>query len=738
MKHFSIDPIDLRAFQDENQQLRELLSRLVSEKELLEQQVNELEAEVLVQEQLSVRETQGFQYYQTLFFAAPTALLLIDVHARLVDINQKAGELFQVDPELVRKENLRTWLKKESGIELLGALKSLQEGQQSGQKTLHLQRGDLLIYRLTRLQGDLSGCFLLVMESVHLDQLTSQSLFLANSVIEQLREAVMITDAKGHIIRINQAFSQITGYTSEEALGNTPQLLNSGRHDDHFYKQFWSEIKHHGWWQGEVWNRRKTGEVFPEWLQVSRVHDEFTGRNYYVGIFSDISERKVHQDQLDRLAFYDLLTGLPNRTLMTRFLDTRLMRAAESDELLALLFIDLDKFKEVNDHFGHAEGDLVLREATQRLISQVKEDDLAARIGGDEFVVILSRFKQQAEAEQVAASLIRLLSEPYVTSKSTHYLSASIGLAFYPAHGRSVEDLMRRADAAMYRAKHQGRNTWTVFDAEQEIKTQLNRRLIKLLWKAVAEPEKYIQMHYQPIFAANNPGQPCEYEALVRLQDDEGQLIFPDEFIQLAEEDVVCSPFGEAIFKAVCHDFQRYQLGSDLVCCINLSAMQFRQADLLARLEQVALSYGLALEQFNFEVTETAMMHNMSLMLDTLTQIRQAGSSISLDDFGTGYASLSMLRSLPVNVLKIDRSFTQDLERSEETRTLVKAMIAMAKALGLRIITEGVENQRQLDWLHQQQVDQVQGYLLGKPHPASYWFGGGHASGMQSPRPARP
>lgn len=731
----AFDPADVEAFKDENQRLREKVTHLMAEKELLELQINELEAEVLVQEQLSIRETQGYEHYESLFTQAPIALIHLDTHGKILNLNLSAAELLGASLADLIEENLRPLLNNESSIELISLIKAAQESQQSQQAVLVLAQGKLAVTNIRLFSDASSPSFLLALEGVNLEQLSSQSLALANSVIEQLREAVMITDTRGSIVRVNQAFSQITGYTKEEVLGRSPSLLSSGRHDQHFYQRLWDEIQHHGWWQGEVWNRRKAGDIYPEWLQISRVHDSLSNQNYYVSIFSDISERKTHQDQLDRLAFYDLLTGLPNRTLMNRFLEAKLLGNPGKQDSLAVMFIDLDQFKDVNDHYGHAEGDRVLREATQRLISRVRESDLASRIGGDEFVVVLSRLKSREDAEKVAADLIKQLGQPYRTEKAAHYLSASIGLAFYPSHGQNVEDLMRRADAAMYRAKNSGRNTWQVFDENQEEKILADKKMIRLIWKAIKQPETYFQIHYQPIYSLQDTSKPLEFEALVRLVDEQGQLIFPDQFIQLAEEDAVCNPMGLAILEAVCADLNRYQVAEGLTLCINLSAVQFRDQDLLHLLEASAEKYGRSLSQFNFEVTETALMHNMALMSDLLSELRHQGSLIALDDFGTGYASLSMLRNLPIDILKIDKSFTSELEHSQETQTLVKAMIAVAKALNLKVVTEGVETQTELDWLKEQLVERVQGYLLGKPQPARYWFGGQHGKAT-APTPA--
>ncbi len=727
---------DVQAFREENQRLHEQLHQHQNQLLLLESQVNELEADALIQEQLLSQDLAYLRRFEELFLQSPQVMLLIDHHCHILEINDFGCRFLGIDRERLINKNLRSFLRKESSVALIGFIKQVVDAEKDQiepdfvspkQKILALENGELIILEVTQFRGiDAVGQqFVLCLHPLSSRHLSSQSLYLANTILEQLREGVCITDTKGQIIKINMAFTEITGYTEPEVLGQTPAILNSGRHSQSFYQSMWQELQHHGWWSGEIWNRRKSGEVYPEWLQISRVHNDHSGQTFYVGIFSDITERKNHQDQLDRLAFYDVLTGLPNRTLLTRFLETKLLRVPEQSDQMAVIFVDLDKFKEVNDHYGHAEGDLVLREATQRIMARIRDNDLASRIGGDEFVLVLSRLQKREDAEVVVKDLIDSLSQPYITAKSSHRLSASIGVAFYPAHGHCVEDLMRRADAAMYKAKAQGRNTWQVFDEEHEVQIIENNKLIQLVWQAIEAPERYIQMHYQPIFSGSDPQQPVEYEALVRLQDGEGKLIYPDQFIEVAEQKGAIEKLGLAIFQAVCFDCRTQALPSDVRVSINLSAMQFRTPELAMQLERIARSYDHPIHRFDFEVTETAIMHNLGLMSQTLIQLQSQHSRILLDDFGTGYASLSMLKNLPVDLVKIDKGFTYELDRSEETQTLVSAMIAMAHALKLKVVVEGVENQAQLDWLLENKADYLQGYLLGKPQIASVWMGGG-------------
>lgn len=711
---------DLDAFREENSRLIEQRSILENEFNLLEQRISELEAEALMQTQIEQNDLSVQKQFSTLFDASPAALLLIDHHGKIEMLNGAASEMLQQDREQLIGHNLRKFMKRESSLALLQLLQASEHSLSPvhSEKIFALKNEVLFSLNFVRLrdQGQFAGFFLLSPTLVALDQVSGQSLRLASSIIEQIREGLMVTDAKGRVVRVNQAFSEITGYSDAEVLGKTPQLLHSGRHSAEFYQKMWQQIQHHGWWAGEIWNKRKTGEVFPEWLQISRIYDQQTAQTFFVATFSDITDRKAHQNQLDRLAFYDALTGLPNRSMLMQFLDAQLSRLqADSQNNMAVLFLDLDKFKEVNDHYGHAEGDRVLREATQRIIARIRESDIASRIGGDEFVLVLSRIKDESDAINVVNDLIEALSDPFVTDKSTHYLSASIGLVMAPRHGDNVEDLMRRADAAMYRAKNLGRNTYQIFSEEDEHRIIESNQMIKHLWQAIGDPVNWIEMHYQPIYQLGDRQNPTHYEALIRLRSNSGELIYPDLFIELAEQNGVINALGYAIFEVICHDMKTRQLPDAIKIAVNLSPIQFRQEDFIERLQAIADQHQLRFSNFHFEVTETATMQNVGWISDVLEVLKARGAHVMLDDFGTGFASLSILKNLPVDILKIDRSFVQELTHSDETQTLVKAMVAMAKALSLKIVVEGVETQEQYDWLATQEVDYFQGYLLGRP-----------------------
>ncbi|SFR58893.1 bifunctional diguanylate cyclase/phosphodiesterase [Thiomicrospira sp. ALE5] len=711
---------DILAYREENSRLNEERQSLEHIAAFFEQRISELEAELELQTRQEMDNEDGRAFYQTLYMESPLALVLIDHHGEILLVNTKARSLLANKDSQFEGRNFRKFLSKPSRILFIKLLKnlSLSEKNVTADTIFTHQDGQDFTLRAQKIVlGDVkSPRFLMSLTEVSLTQLSDSSIRLASSIIDQIREGLMITDHRGKIIKVNHAFTEITGFSQLDALGATPAILHSGRHPQEFYQDMWTEIHHHGWWAGEIWNKRKTGEVFPEWLQISRIKDDVTDKVFYAATFSDITDRKYHQNQLDRLAFYDSLTGLPNRTLLNQTLDARLSRLKnEHPYQIAVMFLDLDKFKDVNDHYGHAEGDKVLREATQRIVSRIRENDMTARIGGDEFVLVLTRIQSKQDAEHVTEDLLAILSEPYVTQKGKHFLSASIGIAFSPKDGNNVEDLMRRADAAMYVAKNKGRNTFHVFEPKQEDQLIESNVMLSQIRLAVAQPLKHIQMHYQPIFSADQPDKPIHYEALIRLIDTHGNLVYPNLFIELAEQHGLIGQLGMALFEKVCEDIAGSTLDETIKIAVNLSPLQFYIEHLAFQLSSIAEKSGLSLSRFYFEITETATMQNLSLMISVLSELRSQGAQIMLDDFGTGYASLSMLKNIPVNVLKIDQSFVFELAESPQTQSLVRAMIGMAQALDLKTVAEGVETQQQAEWLERYGADYLQGYLLGRP-----------------------
>ncbi|PLA74812.1 hypothetical protein CYQ88_04275 [Hydrogenovibrio sp. SC-1] len=608
---------DIEAYKDENARLLDQHIALEHQFNLLEQQVSEMEAETQYRFQTGDDDCVDIDKYEQLFFQAPMALILVNERGDIIEVNEIAVELLQKEVGQLKSINFRKLLVAQSSVNFLMALQKLNSSLQ--QKQLHqlvtLKDGSLVDAWFRMINPEITQNFSVMISLNLIDvQVPSPHSFRLFSVMfEQSREGVIITDTDGTIINVNHAFCEITGYAESEVLGKNPRLLHSGYHNEAFYKEMWQQLFHAGWWVGEVWNRRKNGETYPEWLTIYRVHDDQLAQSFYVANFSDLTERKQHQQQLDRLAFYDILTGLPNRSMLNNFIEEKLT-SPKASEKIAVCFLDLDKFKDVNDNYGHPEGDRILREASQRILSRIREGDMACRVGGDEFVVVLTRIQVAEDAKVVAQDLLEVLSNPFKTKQAQHRLSVSIGISFSAEHGKTVSDLMRRADAAMYKAKNLGRNGFQVFESEDEQQLSEANTVLSHIWQAIDHPLQTIEMHYQPVYAREDTNIPRHFEALVRIQVDGEQLIYPGSFIELAEQQGLMDKLGMAIFESVCRDIVECLLPSDFRVAVNLSQQQFYNQRLLEQLELKAKEYGLSLSRFQFEVTETATMENLHLM----------------------------------------------------------------------------------------------------------------------------
>lgn len=709
---------DIEAYQDENARLLDQHITLEHQFNLLEQQLTEIEAEAQDNLQSNQKTLDSNNQYEQMFLQSPIALVEVDENGLIIAANQMAVELLQKKSLILKNTNIRTFLVAKSRVNFIKTIQSMISdlNVKRNQQVLTFKDGRLVDAQFQIIDSAViqNTTILMSLNLIDLNVPSPHSYRLFSVMFEQSNEGVIITDRDGTIVNVNHAFCEITGYSQIEAIGQNPKLLHSGYHNEAFYKKMWQQFLDIGWWSGEIWNKRKNGEIYPEWLSIYRVYDEQLAHTYYIANFSDLTQRKHHQQQLDRLAFYDALTGLPNRTRLHNFIEDKLASAKSADKV-AVLFLDLDKFKDVNDQYGHPEGDRVLREAAQRILSRIREGDMACRVGGDEFVVVLTRIHKPDDAITVAKDMVEVLSKAFVTEHNRHRLSVSIGLSFSSKHGKNFSDLMRRADSAMYKAKHLGRNRFQVFQLEDDDQLNHIATVIAHIWRAIDRPLQAIEMHYQPVYSAENTLCPRHFEALVRIKTEDDQLIFPGDFIELAEQHGLMDELGMAIFEAVCRDIVKHQLDSALRVAVNLSQQQFYNGNLIEHLELKAKEFQLDLSRFQFEVTETATMENIHSMRKLLEGLKNKQADILLDDFGTGYASLSILKNLPVNILKIDQSFVKDIGCSVEVETLITAIIAMAKALGLELVAEGVETEAQLKWLTAQKVDYLQGYFLAKP-----------------------
>ena len=538
---------------------------------------------------------------------------------------------------------------------------------------------------------------------------------LAATVFESTHEGVIITDAQGMIVAVNQAFTRVTGYDEAEAIGRNPSLLQSGRHDPDFYAAVWQALAEAGHWQGEIWNRRKNGELYPELLSISAVYDQHGDVCNYVGIFTDISQLKESEAKLSHLAHYDPLTGLPNRLLLSSRLQHAIEQAQRQQYRLAVLFLDLDRFKNVNDSLGHQVGDELLRAVTERLAQRLRAEDTLARLGGDEFVVLLERLHEPRDAALVARTMLDCLSEPFVLARGHEvYIGASIGISLYPDDGADAAQLIQHADVAMYQAKDQGRNAYGFYT--QTLTENANQRLeLETKLRRALEREEFV-LHYQPQIGLPD-GRLIGAEVLVRWQRNGDGLIPPNQFIPLAEETGLIVPLGEWVLREACAQWTRWreQGHAPFTLAVNLSPRQFRQQDLAQAVRRILDETGMPASELELELTEGALMRQGDEAENTLHELKRLGISLAIDDFGTGYSSLAYLKRFPIDRLKIDQSFVRDLSEDPSDKELVSTIIAMARNLKLQVLAEGVETPEQRAFLDHKGCDACQGFLFSRP-----------------------
>ena len=535
-----------------------------------------------------------------------------------------------------------------------------------------------------------------------------------------LQEGIIICDENGLIIKTNQAFSNITGYSAEEALGRNPRFLSSGRHDASFYTEMWKSLLANGKWDGEVWNRRKTGEIYPENLAIVIIKDSEKKTINYVASMTDITKRVADSEEIKQLAFFDSLTGLPNRRLLLDRLAQTLHSNERTGNHGALLFLDLDNFKAINDSYGHDSGDLLLQQAAVRIVDSVRAIDTVSRIGGDEFVVILQSLNQQEseaviEAEIIAKRILYSLNVPYKIKGRDDLCSTSIGATIFQSNADSI-DVLKQADIALYKAKESGRNVLFFFDPimqtiineQAEIKRDLKEALL----------QHQFELYYQ--VQVDNNGAPVGAEALLRWLHPTKGYISPADFIPIAEESQAIISIGDWVIDAACAQLKQWEsneLTRTLSLSVNISAKEFRAENFVEKLKMTIRHHAINPSKLRFELTEGMLISDINGAIETMNKLNELGIYFELDDFGTGYSSLQYLKRLPVYQLKIDRTFVRDVVESVNEQGIVRAIIAMAEALQIRVLAEGVETKAQRQHLADIGCNYFQGYLFGKPVP---------------------
>ena len=541
----------------------------------------------------------------------------------------------------------------------------------------------------------------------------ARELSLAAQVFESATEGIIVTDPDNRIVAVNPAFSEITGYSEQEALGNNPSFMASGNHKSDFYQMMWQRLLEDGSWQGEVWNRRKDGVLFPEWLSLSVVRADDGSVKNFIATLTDISLRKQSEERLRYLAEYDSLTDLPNRRLLADRATQAIRMARHNGQQLALLFVDLDRFKNINDSLGHDIGDRLLCVVGERLKKVVRDGDSVSRVGGDEFVVLCPEVNLPDQVANIAQRITQIVSAPIELEGHSLACTPSVGIAFFPEDGHDFETLYRNADAALYHAKAQGRNQYQFFT--QKMNEEVSQRLAMENALRLGIQREELRLVYQPqycIGSRNIRG----VEALVRWQHPEQGLVPPNEFIPLAEESGLILPLGEWVMKEACSQGKAWldQGYIEIEMAVNVSAMQFRYG-LVALVERVLQESGFPARLLVIEVTESILMEDAEQAAQILRELKQLGVWIALDDFGTGYSSLSYLKRFPLDKLKIDQAFIRDLPNVSEDIAITSSIIALARNLKLLTVAEGVETESQLAFLNEQGCQIAQGYLLDKP-----------------------
>jgi diguanylate cyclase (GGDEF)-like protein/PAS domain S-box-containing protein len=549
-----------------------------------------------------------------------------------------------------------------------------------------------------------------------------KDLRMAATVFEHSTSAILITDPAGYIVQANEAFSRVSGYAVAEVLDELPNMLTVDEQQDAHLRYVLKQLHQHSTWEGEVWLKRRNGEHYPAWVGITAVLDDEGDLASYVCFFSDISERKASEQRIHRLAYYDALTHLPNRTLFQDRLHTALQSAERQKSWVVLMFLDLDRFKPINDSLGHAAGDRMLKEMATRLLGCVDDDDTVARMGGDEFTLLLqhraSREMALNRAIHVAEQILASLVKPFVLEGREFFVTASIGIALSPQDGNELSQLMKNADTAMYHAKERGKNNFQFYQADMNA-SALERLELESDLRHALEQNEFV-LYYQPQFSGDGK-RLTGAEALLRWRHPRRGLVPPGDFIPVLEELGLVVDVGDWVISEACRQLKSWHQSRVRVpkVSVNISARQFSDGQLGTRIATILRETGLPPACLELELTESILMREVSEAMQILAGLKNLGLSIAVDDFGTGYSSLNYLKQFPIDVLKIDRTFVDGLPSGEQDAQIARAIIAMAHSLNLAVIAEGVETHEQLEFLREHGCDEVQGYLFGRPMPAS-------------------
>ena len=639
---------------------------------------------------------------------------------RIISCNKRLADMFLFDdPSLLEGGLTRPFYESDEQYETIGSeIYADLVSKGAAQREYEMRRGDgssiwvMLTGRPLDREKVTEGS-IWVYTDVTTKHQQEAELRLAERVFAHSSEALMITDRAGVIINVNRAFTKITGYEREDVLGQTPRILKSGRHDEAFYRTMWSAVAERGVWEGEVWDRRKTGQVYPKWLSITVVRDAQGEVINYIGCFSDITERKLAHEKIQYLAHHDPLTSLPNRLLLRERFSQILAQSRRSGRSIAFMFLDLDHFKRINDSLGHRVGDHLLIAVVKRLRACLRECDTLSRQGGDEFILILGDIDGREVAAQIAEKIIASLAQPFRVGEHMLNTSASIGIVIAPQDGEDFDSLMQKADTAMYASKDRARGTFSFFVPSMDEQAKRRMNLASSLRMALATNE--FNLVYQPQIYADS-GQMFGAEALLRWLPQGGTPVSPGEFIPVAEETGLILPLGEWVISQACEQARRWRdAGLDCRIAVNVSGVQIYRSDVVDVVQRAARQAGISPDRIQVELTESTLIDDSILVQDVIGALKGIGATVAIDDFGTGYSSLAYLKRFRVDKLKIDRSFITDACTNEESAAMSRAVISIAQSLNMRAIAEGVETAEQLDFIRRAGCNEIQGYYYSRP-----------------------
>lgn len=662
--------------------------------------------------------------FQSTLEYAPIGMALVALDGRFMDVNRALGKILGYEEDELKALTFQEITHPDDLADDLKNVKKLLDGEINSfqmEKRYIRKNGQIVWTQLTgSLLRDGEGKplhFIAQVENITNRKAAAEQLKLSAEVFEGSSECIVITDADECILTVNKAFTAVTGYSPEEVMGKTPRLMSSGRHDPEFYRKMWETLLATGHWQGEIWDRRKNGEVYPKWASISAVRDGAGNPVHYIGIFSDITERKAAEAQIEFLAYHDALTELPNRRLALDHMELALAYADRAETKAAVLFLDLDNFKTINDSFGHNVGDALLKAVAKRLRECTRETDTLSRQGGDEFLIVLANVNDTDAISSVTEKILEKLEETFHIEGNELSTSLSIGISVYPDDSRDIDTLLNLADTAMYHAKEAGRNTYRFYTEQMNIDAVEHQRVRVGLRRALERNE--FVLYYQPQINLST-GAVIGAEALIRWNHPEQGFMPPGRFIPTAEESGLIVPMGDWVLREACRQAAEWRKAGlpELVVAVNISAMQFKRGDLEQSVLEALVDSGLPPTCLELELTESILIHDTEKVLETVQRLKSQGVQLSIDDFGTGYSSLSYLKRFNVDKLKIDRSFVCDMVNNPNDAVIVRAIIQMARSLNLKTIAEGVEDEVLLSFLRLQYCDEAQGYYFAKPMPA--------------------